>query len=260
MKRLLVVVLFLLNINCFGQKINYRIELSYNTPYIAEVKNNIPSGQYNIGYTSIITNTGIKETYDSKSGVKFSGRLSYQISSKLHLESGLSLSIIRFKQSQIVNSNFDNILIDNIIIGDIYTSDSLWGPITDNEFIETNKNLGKTSVLYTEIPIIVGYSFFNNKLICKLGMSASFLTYSEVYKYNTDYFYNSNPVIVDSSSDGLNNLLLNGHLEIEYLVYKNIGLNMNYQRSFNSIYDDNMSVGDPKYNLFSLGVSYSFLR
>ncbi len=262
MKKIFVIAILLSSLSSFGQKLNYRVELNYNLPYIAEVENDVPTAQYNnsSGYTIITTQAGIKETYESKSGAKFSGRLSYQISNNLYLESGISLNLIRFKQSQIVDADFDNIL-DGITIEDIYAGDSLWGPaFTDYELIGTNNDLGKTTIIYTEIPIIIGYSFFDNKLKCKLGLSASFLTYSEIYKYNTDCFYNSNSVIIDSSSDGLNNLVFNGNLEIEYLVYKNIGLSINYQRSLNSIYDDSYSVGDPKYNLLSLGVSYNFLK
>ena len=64
------------------------------------------------------------------------------------------------------------------------------------------------------------------------------------------------PVEKDKSSNGFTNLVFNGNIEVEYLIYKNIGININYTRSFSSIYDDYASIGKPKYNIFSLGLSY----
>ena len=121
--------------------------------------------------------------------------------------------------------------------------------------------LGCTSTFYTEIPILLAYSF-NNKIKCNLGIITSFLAYAEVYKkdYNNPLTYNTNAIIKDKTADGFTNLLWNGKIGIEYLAFKNIGLNFDYVRSLNSIYDEDKSMGKPKYNIFSLGISYHFLN
>ena len=106
---------------------------------------------------------------------------------------------------------------------------------------------------------MIGYSFLNNKLKCKFGLTTSFISYAQIYKYDSDIYNNWN-VIKDKSTDGFTNLLWSGNIEIVYLVYQNIGINFNYNRSFNSVYDDDASIGKPKYNIFSVGLTYNFIK
>lgn len=276
MKKVIFIVLALISINCFAQKINYSIELSYNQPFISEIKNKVPSAQYNTGYISISPNYNIKETYDSKSGFNFGGKVSYLISEKISIQAGLKVNLIRYKQATII----DNTDVDNITIGTFIESGEPYGilqgtitardedcnliisgiePFTPYEPKDSDK-LGNTSILYTEIPIQFGYSFFNNKLKCKLGIITSLLTYSEVYKYNTEFLDFNNTILKDKSGDGFSNVVWNGSFELEYMVLNKVGLTLNYSRSFNSIYDDDISIGSPKYNIFSLGLTYNFIK
>lgn len=274
MKKTLIIcfTLLILPSIIFGQKISYNVKLCYNLPYIADIKetpNLYPSISTTTGYTSYTTSYTLNENYSSKSGARISGNLIYQLNSRLTIEGGLQLNLIRYKQSTTINNN--DLQLTGININTLAEEGNPYGVIygenferdtsgfiifPSNESISLDDDLGKTNILYTEIPLLVGYSFFNNQLFCRIGISAAFLTYSEVYKYNLESYSFVTQVEKDKSSDGFTNFVLNGNVEIEYFFYKNIGLNLSYNRSFNSVYDENASIGKPKYNIFSLGISY----
>jgi hypothetical protein len=262
MKQIPIFLLVLLSFSAYSQKFNYSITASYNQAFIPEIKKDIPTASYASGYTTIILNSGIKESYSSKSGGKLSGNFSYSFNSRLFIEGGLQLNLVRYnKTSEMIDGEYDG--LEYVPYGDIITDTSGLIIVSPNQILyEDQDKLGNTSALYTEIPIQIGYSFFNSKLKCKIGFTTSFLAYAEVYVFNTETNINYYNVAVekDKTADGFKNMVWNGNVELEYLVYKNIGLNLNYSRSLNSIYDDEASIGNPNYNLFSLGITYNFLQ
>jgi len=194
----------------YGQKLNYSLNASVNYPYIANIEEtpeaiNLSTGYY---YT---TQGYLSEQYSEKISGKVSGRFSYQISNRLFIGGGLQFNLIRFQQSTYIKGiedltfsgewDFDLIAIEGEPYGSIYGPGYLIDedgniihkdglPVLVLPTTENNTDLGKTNLLYTEIPIHFGYSFFNNKLNLKLGITLSFLVYAEVYTYNYESFFN----------------------------------------------------------------------
>lgn len=284
MKKILVILLLLISDISFGQKINYSISASYNQPYIAsieesqEITTSVPASTGYISYTNL---GHLKESYSSKSGGKVRGNISYSVNSRLIIESGLQFNLIRYqKSSEVIMDDYESISFSDLFgdpsevfeVGETYGG--LTGTIvprddnsdllidnTDNILVFYDNNddkLGNTTTLYTEIPIKFGYSFFQNKLKFKLGVITSILSYNAVYESN--YEINSTEIIKDKTADGFSNVMWNGNIEIDYQIFKTIGVNLNYTRSFNSIYDEDASIGKPKFNIFSLGLSYHFSK
>jgi len=221
----------------------------------------------------------LKENYSSKSGGKISGNFSYSVNSRLTIESGLQFNLIRYQQnSELVLDNSEASSLSDLFgtsspvfeVGELYGTlygtisrrddngnlliDPGTGELISSSNVNTDDKLGNTATLYTEIPIKIGYSFFQNKLKFKLGIISSFLTYNSVYK--TEYELYTSEVEKVKTADGFSNIMWNGNIEIDYQIFKTIGVNLNYTRSLNSIYDKNASVGKPKFNIFSLGLSY----
>ncbi|NOQ26548.1 MAG: outer membrane beta-barrel protein [Bacteroidales bacterium] len=270
MKKILFLGFVFLSLSSHSHNLNYSISIKYNQSFInsVETKPDMPdystSSAGGIFYSNI---GGIKESYTSKSGGSINGKFSFSVYSGFFIESGLQLSLIQFKkESEIVSTDISELEIQIFNSGSSINNvfGSFFPPITSAYIIENEntEKLGNTSTVYSEIPILLGYSFFNNRLKCKLGIITSFLAHAEVYTYDYDnpQGYFTNDIIKDKSADGFKNLIWNGSLEIEYLFYKNISVNLNYSRSLNSIYDDYASVGEPKYNVFSLGISYNFFK
>ncbi|MFC2152314.1 outer membrane beta-barrel protein [Bacteroidota bacterium] len=257
MKFFLLPGFILLSIFTYSQDIKYSIKLNYNYPFISDVVEEEPTVYYSpsaAGFVYINDGT-VVETYKSKSGGKLSGNINYAINSRLSIEGGLQLNLIRYQQDtyiktidyyEVITEAFDTILVS--FFPDI-TTDS------QSQRSSEYDKLGNTTALYTAIPIKIGYSFLKNKLMCKMGVIPSFLSYAETYE-----FANYNQIEKNTSADGFKNLVWNVSLEFEYLVYKNIGIDLNYSRSLNSIYDKDASIGVPKYNIFSVGISYNFFE
>ena len=171
-----------------AQKINYSVHLNLNYPYLKSSTKNPETFPATIGY---ITLPGYKESFNNKLGFNLGGQLSYNITNKLKIETGLHFNLIRFKRNiELTGLNInphDEIYVPHSLLDDIIISDSLviGTPINITSF-KQDENIGKSSILYTQIPVHISYAFFNQKLLFKLGITASFLTYSEVYKYNVD--------------------------------------------------------------------------
>ena len=121
------------------------------------------------------------------------------------------------------------------------------------------KNLGKTSILYLDLPLKFGYKMFDNKLKIDFGLTTSFLIYSEQYILNTERttLYQEKK---DTSNDGLNTILFSLGGEVSYQILKHISVFVQYNRSLTDIYSQNKSKQKEKakYNLLSLGVSFDF--
>ena len=188
-KTLFISLIFILaSLFSYGQKFNYNIKLSYNLPYIAEIKetpNLYPPISTTTGFSSYTTNYTLNESYSSKSGGRISGNIVYQINSRLIIEGGIQLNLLRFQQKTEV-TGLDDIFSGRIIEIDtsLIIGEPFWEIYPETRLpVENKDDLGKSSVLYTEIPINIGYTFFNNKLKCKLGIISSFLAYAEVYDY-----------------------------------------------------------------------------
>lgn len=258
MKRIVFFLSLLLSISTYSQEFNYSISASYNQTFISDIRKQqlFPIASYSMGNV-IYSNVTIKEKYTSRSGFNVQANISYKLLPKVFIESGLQINVHRYnKITEIDHINND---LSNIVIID---NDTTGFPTEDfSEYeIENENRIGDTRTIYLEIPIKIGYSFLESKLKCKLGIISSFLAYADVYQFNYEYTLNQIKIDVkkDKSADGFNNLMFSGNIELDYLLYKGLGINISYAYSFNSIYNSETSIGKPKYNLLSAGISYRF--
>ena len=69
MKKYLFIVLILLSLGSYAQKLQYSVKFSYSQPYIADVEQTLNYSPISAtsGYTNIISSPGLTETYSSKS-------------------------------------------------------------------------------------------------------------------------------------------------------------------------------------------------
>jgi hypothetical protein len=187
----------------------------------------------------------VKEVYTNAVGGKLGAevRLDQRISDAF-LDVGLQFDLIRFKRvNKIIFSDSTDLLC-------YYKGTEVY--YKEDQF----SKVGKTSVLYLEFPIHVGYKFLKKKLVFKLGVVQSFMLYSNQTKVKS-----SGKIIEDKSGDGINNLILGIDIEASYVIYKQFEGFMSYSRSFNEIYkDDYQLAGQAKYNLFSIGVKYQLFN
>jgi len=256
MKNILVIALLLTSSISFGQKISYSISASYNQAFIEDIKKDLfdsPSLPY-ITNGTYPTKVGyILEDYSSKSGGKINLKLNYHIASIFFLETGIQFSLVRFNKFTSINiptsSSSNQKLIPYSTMPD--TEYESFNITSDSQGYSTHDviRIGNQSILYTEIPLNFGVSFFDKKLNFSMGVLTSFMTYSLVY---TQIIEN------DYSGEDFTQILLSGIIEMDYQIYRNIGINVNYTHSFNPVHVENASIGKPKLNIFSLGLSYHF--
>ncbi len=240
----------------------------------------------NISAFSIIAvSSKVKEVkFESKSGFTISANASFTLYKKLFMETGLQLSMIRYLKSEVLwsrndminsigdNNNSWNSILNNLInngYGGIYPR---FGDIDD---LPQNPDYGTTRILYTQIPIRLGYKLFNDRMRIKLGVIPTILTWSEYH--NNRYLIGTKSEVVNNS-DGFTNLMLSFDTEIEIRIWKNISSYINCSYFGPDIYDKNTFFGDEnpydpnlihqqnfssektKIGMVSLGVKYSFSR
>ena len=163
MKKYLFIVLILLSLlSSYAQKLQYSVKFSYSQPYIADVEQTLNYSPISAtsGYTNVITSPGLKETYSSKSGGKLNGNLSYSINSRLFIEGGIQLNLVRYQQKTELSSDtyelFSGLGGDIVFAAGepfgIITADPYWDLEYTNsrgDALANSDKLGNTSTLYT---------------------------------------------------------------------------------------------------------------
>ena len=249
-KKIILVVISFLSCVPFlhAQKLGLSVQASINYPYIPSLTTpkeypvHYPVGT---GYVEI-TNGGnsygqSQELYDCYTGEEIGINAEYTIKGNLFLKTGVDLSLVRFKRTIIVI------------------------PLEGNKFKNNSDyypNVGKTSIMYVDIPLGVGYRFFRKKLSIGLGCNVSFIAYSEqhVRKLYTGYYVGYGPEEKDKSSDGLNNTTFSPYAEASWLFFKKFSVFGRYSHQLNPIFDkDNQYAGKARLQLFEMGLGYQFL-
>lgn len=216
------------------------------------------------GYTSIPVNIAtLKESYESKPGFDVGSSVDYTISSRFFITTGLNFSFLRYKRTFTIEklSGDDlNNLTGNAIgqpLGSIIFRDVNGNPLPESVSIQHSENKGKTSTLYLQIPVLIGTSFFQDKLLIRGGVSFSYLLSASVY---TDrYSINSGlESYKDNSRDGYNSLLASGTISATYMVTKSLGIDLGANKFLSPIFGG--SEAKSKYNTFSAGLNCTLNR
>ncbi len=269
MRRLLLILLIGSFLPICAQVKNFSVQISSNFPIISDVikKSTIQRIIPSSSGLFITTNAGtVKESYNEKPGFNITTKFQVYQFKGLTIESGLSVQFYRYTRLAHVSglSGLNSIQIPistGIPIGTIMGYQlprDPSGAILLNPGLEPSANLGKTTTLYLQLPITIGRSFLKNRLVLQGGLASNFLLnateYKEKYSVQTGL-----SEYKDTHAGGFSKFIVSGIFRTTYFVAKNIGLDLEYHRSFNSIYSAS-PVGKSYYNIFSVGASYHFFK
>ncbi len=260
-----------------AQKLNYSFGFHINKLQIGNLTHtpeypNIPAGA---GYYTVISGYGLEEKYNENIGFKFLGNIDITVSDKFSIRSGIRLNLLRFQQQTIITSNYESVGLSITAGGGTVITDlgnpigflrdangnlinvdgSLYNQNTNAGLDANSSDVGRTNILYTEIPISAIYKYRRFKF--ETGISASIRTYSNRYMLEYDMLEGIR-TINKYNDNGINNVIWLMNVGVSYALFNGIDFNLQYSRGLNGIYTNSLgNNGIPKYNIFSLGVTYN---
>lgn len=222
------------------------------------------------GYTTISTSTAtFKESYEAKPGFDVGGSVDYIVSPRFFITTGVNFSLLRYKRiftienlqvddfNSPLNTSAGNAIgqpFGSIVFRDVNGNTLPEGAVN---LLQPSQNKGKTSTLYLQIPVLIGTTFFQDKLFIRGGISFSYLLSASVY---TDRYSLTSGIesYKDKSRDSFNALLAAGTINATYMITKSLGVDIGVSKSLTPIFGE--SKVKSKYNTFSLGVNYTLKR
>jgi hypothetical protein len=258
--KICILLLLFCSITSHAQLKQISFHLSPNFPLIGNSKT---TEQLVWGHPS----ASIVESYKGRIGFTSSSTIDYQLSHQFFISSGLQIQYIRYKRDIEISFNQSSLVPGTLPIGNFVVQGSplnvIQGstPLTPADYFggssslssfSSPNNLGETTALYCQVPILAGAHLLKGKLFIKAGPSVAFLARGT---FERKRFYSSGGVEteIDKSGDGFTNTLLNGLFSVSWSVWKNINTDLMYLHSFSAINEN----GNAKYNVLSLGISYN---
>lgn len=183
------------------------------------------------------------------------------------LNKQITYNLLNTKTSIIDNGYYTEPLIKDSIYFVLHNTDTTWFVNYDSSWINkldtitTTSNLNKTgrsTIHYLQIPIILGYQFYINKISItpKIGLIASLITSKNGATLNTD-----EASLIELKDLPFSKILASfyGGLQLNMAITKKLYLNQDiyYTRNINNVYRSNYDI-NKKYNSigYSLGLSY----
>jgi hypothetical protein len=280
MNKILLFLLFLIGTTCQAQLKNFAIQLSGNYPIIQSVEetNQLTSGSIPSvsGFQAILLNVGkLKESYTSKVGFEIGGQFDYLIAERFFITSGLTVNYLRFQRkvritelSQAADYLSTSPFNAGSPFGSIIYSghpqlDTNGRLVLDPEnslLISHPDDLGSTTILSMQAPIMVGASFCKHKLQVRTGAIFSYLLQSTEVKEKFVAGTMNNRMLspyTDKNKSDFNEFQAGATLTTTYLIGGNFGVNLTARKFFTPIYDNSrQEAGKAKYNVLSLGLEY----
>jgi len=257
MKKTLVPLLVFVTTFAFGQIKNISINISPNYSLINSATERGAFTTYqpetypsSYGYTQ----WSIKQNYKGKTGVDFNAKADYTITKRLFVSAGLSFNYLRYDQNigltptgnqpQFTSTN------TGVPFGTFYGS----GIIYNSGQISLARANKERTTSYVSVPVMIGYSFLNDRLLVRTGPALSLLL--NATHYNVSYGINGSfSQQRESSTNGYHQMLVNLNTQVTYRVFKYFGIDFSYQQGLTSIYSDNTRS---RYHTVACGVSYIF--
>jgi hypothetical protein len=197
MKKFLILGGFLIGMACQAQITNISVQVAANYPLIKDVERTqaltnvpiIPS----TGFSSTVSTGGLKESFSSKLGFQLGGQFDYDLPRRFFLSSGISVCYVRFqRRTSITGLTNGDILVRIPNLPDVVGQP--YGVIRAVEFQRDpdgrpapripakSENLGNTTALSVQLPVLIGRSFLQNKLAVKGGAVISYLLHATEIK------------------------------------------------------------------------------
>ena len=185
----------------------------------------------------------------------------------MFITSGLSINQIRYKRTVEISSLSPNIQIYNLPTTVSQPFGALYGSFTSRDaqgnvelsppvHVQESENVGNTTTLVLQVPVLIGTSFLNKKLEVRTGTLFSYLLYATQTKQQYIPSTQSLAEYKDSSKDGFNEFQAGITIQTSSL-FGHIGVDFVAQKFFTPIYKSNEQFGgEAKYNVLTLGLSY----
>jgi hypothetical protein len=273
MRNTLLLFFILTSLVTTAQVKRIALKAGANRPFINDVTNTftlvsvIPSP---LGYSNSFTVATFSERYHEKIGADLAGSIDYTVWRKLFVSTGVGINYNRFKRDGMV------VGLDDFASGNFgfYTSTypiqtgapigSIYGPTVDPRFTVPQQkldNLGKTDLLYVQVPLMAGISLFKYRLNVRAGATLSTLIYASEYesRYSAadNVFYEHR----STSKEKYNQLLAGVTLGATYYIISGLGIDISANKSLTPIYDlDDDGTEKAKMTLLSLGLCYSIVK
>jgi hypothetical protein len=234
-----------------AQKIGLEVQASVNYPLIPTYTRSVYPYKWvpvaNISGNIVIDHsTKLRESYQENIGGKTGLNAVFDLKKNFFLKAGIGLNFISFKRE-----------IQYIDLADPHSGGFTTTTIPDPGI--HSGDIGKTYLLYTDIPVSAGYKFLKKKMSVNLGFTLSVLTFSEQYIIDPYHkLYGTYEMMIrDNTGMGLRNLSFSGNVELACRVLPKFSVFVRYSRQLSPLYDkDFQYVGNPKYNLLEAGAGY----
>ncbi|HEY3402361.1 MAG TPA: hypothetical protein VGK59_03180 [Ohtaekwangia sp.] len=257
------------------KRISFRAAANY--PVIPTVKT---SGEFVSlslvpGYVSQPTAITLKERYESHMGFDLGGTLDYAVAPRFFISTGLNLAYLRFKKIVTIDGISGN---DGLQMHDGNGSVTIlpvgepFGNIIDRDLngnvtpptqpfsMGPSEDKGNTTTLYLQVPVLIGTTFFHDKLIVRGGVSLSYLAGAAQYLDQYSYSTGTIESYKEKSRDGYSSFLVAGTIVTTYMITRTWGIDLSVNKFLTPIYDTNQSGEKAKYTTLTLGVNYSINR
>jgi hypothetical protein len=271
MRKFLIVGFFLTVIVCQAQVKNFTVHLGAGVPIISSVKsaenmNSVPIPA-STGYSYTVRKANLEQSFSDRRAFELRGQFDYGLTSKIFLTSGLSLNYILFQRNvRIVDidRNFESTVTlypptstVGIPFGSISFRDVNGDLVVNQNLRDLTKSedVGKTTAMSVQFPVLIGTSIFNDKLQVRVGPVFSYLL--RVTEIKPAYANGSFSESKVSSKDDFTEFNTGLSLQTTFLISPRFGIDFSAQKFFAPIYTDD-NLRQAKYNLLMFGVSYHF--
>jgi hypothetical protein len=280
MKKILLLVLPMafLSFVTAAQIKNLAVGFSVNKAWIPGVSNDqtlqspLPSPY--AGYFAFYrTYTTVRQSFDEKTGFNFKSSFDYGISKKFFLTTGLTFSYTRYQAHNIVEGlqpvqwdlnlcstcfrdNTSPVYDYGYQVGSPYGNLSPGGyrfkdlipPVIIISDSET-KEIGKTTFISLQVPMLVGTSFLKNRLSTRIGAVTSFILHASTYQWE------ALKAEKKTATNDFTPVSAGAMLQANYNITSRISVEISGQHFFSSLYK-NPEGEKAKLNLLSAGLSY----
>lgn len=269
MRNTLLLLFILTSLAATAQVKRIALKGGPNRPFINDVSNTfayvsvIPSP---LGYSNSVSVSTYNEHYDEKIGADLAGSIDYTVWGRFFVSTGLGVSYNRFERDGMV-AGLNDFTSGNTVLYPTTTGvpiGSVYGPIVNPRFTVPQRkmdNLGKTDLVYIQVPLMAGISLLKDKLMVRAGTTLSTLIYASQYesRYSTsdNVFYEHR----STSKEKYNQLLAGITLNATYYIIPGLGIDISANKSLTSIYDlEDDGTEKAKMTLLSLGLSYAIVK
>jgi hypothetical protein len=257
----------------FGQISNLQLSVAPNYTIIPSVTktNSVAPLTANYGYLSLPAQpiASTRESYEGRPGLSLAIQGDYKFTSRFFVTTGLGVDYYRYQRIVKVAalSSQDDARFttwSTYYVSQGTTVGQPYGQIRalDVEAIavtQSSDNAGKTSVLFVQIPVMAGTSFFKGKLTTSGGFAFSAVVHASevrtVYAGATDGFVDKT---VDNTSD-FQKFNVSGVVCVAYHFTEHFALHSTGSKSFSPLYSKETQGGDvTRMGAVSVGVRYTF--